>query len=133
MVDLVCFVGTGELTNRSIVAVSGLNGHAYGSWRGRGKSQRMWLGEFMREDFPDCRTMIYGYNSKLDSRGTHTILDYAKTFLEELTKARGSQEVWRVWSPARGHSVPAPVTFYRETRDRLCSSAIVSGVSSSRR
>lgn len=53
----------------------------------------MWLSEFMREDFPECRTMIYGYNSKLDSRGTHTILDYAKTFLEELTKARGSQEV----------------------------------------
>lgn len=53
----------------------------------------MWLSDFLAEDFPDCRTMIYGYNSKLDGRGTHTILDYTKTFLEELTKARGSLEV----------------------------------------
>lgn len=55
----------------------------------------MWLSDFLAEDFPDCRTMIYGYNSKLDGRGTHTILDYTKTFLEELTKARGSLEVSR--------------------------------------
>lgn len=113
---------------RSIVAVTGLNGHAYGSWRGRGTSQRMWLCDFMRKDFPDCRTMIYGYNSKLDAHGTHTILDYAKTFLEELTKARAWDEEVRSarYSVLRSAEMTCCC---RGTRDPSCSLAIASGAS----
>lgn len=77
----------------SIVAVSGLDGHAYGSWRGRGNLRRMWLRDFLCHDLPNCRTMIYGYNSRLDSHAIHTTLDFAKDFLEELTKARETEQV----------------------------------------
>lgn len=49
----------------------------------------MWLADFMRADFNDCRTMVYGYDAGLESRGTHTVLDFANSLLEELTKARG--------------------------------------------
>ncbi|KAI9765188.1 MAG: hypothetical protein M1840_007781 [Geoglossum simile] len=75
-----------------IVAVTGLDGHAYGSWRGRGRYRRMWLQDFLAEDLPNCRTMIYGYNSKLQSHGIHSIRDYSRDFLNELKAARRSQE-----------------------------------------
>jgi hypothetical protein len=36
----------------------------------------MWLRDFLSKDLPQCRTMIYGYNSKLSSHGVDTILNY---------------------------------------------------------
>ncbi|KAA8905689.1 hypothetical protein FN846DRAFT_950264 [Sphaerosporella brunnea] len=73
-----------------IVAVT--DGHAYGSWRGRGNLRRMWLRDFLGPEFPYCRTMIYGYDSKLQSHGVEDITDYKRSFLEELRKARSSPE-----------------------------------------
>lgn len=55
--------------------------------------RRMWLRHFLPEDLPQGRTMIYGYNSRLQSNSIHTILDYTESFLEELKKARVSEEV----------------------------------------
>lgn len=83
----------------SIVAVSKLNGHAYGSWRskgGPGSVQSMWLRDFLCDDLPSCRTMIFGCNTKLTDHGTHTISDYALTLLDELRKARRTPEVSRM-------------------------------------
>ncbi|KAI7759632.1 hypothetical protein LZL87_014155 [Fusarium oxysporum] len=60
-----------------IIAISGLDGHAYGSWR----------------DLPSCRTMIYGYNSKLSSHGIDTIMDYGRELMEELKKIRNTEEI----------------------------------------
>jgi hypothetical protein len=77
----------------SIVAVTGIAGHAFGSWRGRGNLRRMWLQDFLQKDLPNCRTMIFGYNSKLDSPGIHQIEDYRDNLLTELKKARVSGEV----------------------------------------
>ncbi|KAL7271104.1 hypothetical protein RUND412_006160, partial [Rhizina undulata] len=74
-----------------IVAVTGLGGHAYGSWRGR-QTKKMWLRDFLAQDLPNCRTMIYGYNSNLNSRGLHTIKDYKVEFLKEIAKIRKSEE-----------------------------------------
>lgn len=77
----------------SIVAVAGLDGHAYGSWRGRGTLGRMWLRDFFAKDLPNCRTMTYGYDSKLCHRSVHTIWDYKIDLLEQIKKARTTQEV----------------------------------------
>ncbi|KAH9869852.1 hypothetical protein J1614_006772 [Plenodomus biglobosus] len=76
-----------------IIAITGLDGHAYGSWRSKGASRRMWLREFLRTDLPCCRTMIYGYNSKLSSDGIDTIMDYGRGLLEELKKVRNTKEL----------------------------------------
>jgi protein SERAC1 len=73
--------------------VTGLDGHAYGSFRGKGSLGRMWLRDFLSKDLPNCRTMIYGYNSKLSSRGIDTILGYGRGFLEAVKKVRRSKEV----------------------------------------
>jgi hypothetical protein len=77
----------------SVIAITGLDGHAYGSWRGKGKYGQMWLRDFLSKDMPQCRTMIYGYNSKLNSPGIDTILDFGRKFLEEIKKTRNSKKV----------------------------------------
>ncbi|KAJ4267004.1 hypothetical protein NW762_003102 [Fusarium torreyae] len=76
-----------------IIAITGLDGHAYGSWRGKGNLGRMWLRDFLSKDLPCCRTMIYGYNSKLSSHGIDTIMDYGRELIEELKKVRNSDEL----------------------------------------
>ncbi|KAL5360970.1 hypothetical protein BJX96DRAFT_175795 [Aspergillus floccosus] len=76
-----------------IIAITGLDGHAYGSWQGRGNLGRMWLRDFLSEDLPQCRTMIYGYNSKLSIRGVDTILDYGRGLMEEIKKIRHTKEL----------------------------------------
>ncbi|KAL1640014.1 hypothetical protein SLS61_010269 [Didymella pomorum] len=76
-----------------VIAITGLDGHAYGSWRGKGSLGRMWLRDFLCKDLPCCRTMTYGYNSKLSSHGVDTIMDYGRGLLEELKKVRGTEEV----------------------------------------
>ncbi|EXA31288.1 hypothetical protein FOVG_17412 [Fusarium oxysporum f. sp. pisi HDV247] len=76
-----------------IIAITGLDGHAYGSWRGKGNLGRMWLRDFLSKDLPCCRTMIYGYNSKLSSHGIDTIMDYGRELMEELKKIRNTEEL----------------------------------------
>ncbi|CAG9986600.1 unnamed protein product [Clonostachys byssicola] len=81
-----------SLVKADIITLSGLDGHAFGSWRGKGKLRRMWLQDFLEGDIPDCRTMIYGYNSRLQSRGVNTMFDYCAEFIQELEKIRSSWE-----------------------------------------
>lgn len=78
---------------RSVIAITGLDGHAYGSWRGKGNLGQMWLRDFLSKDLPYCRTMIYGYNSKLSMYGIDTIMDYGRGLMEELKKVRNTEEV----------------------------------------
>ncbi|KAA8909292.1 hypothetical protein FN846DRAFT_756553, partial [Sphaerosporella brunnea] len=76
----------------NIIAVTGLGGHAYGSWRGKSKSSKMWLRDFFSKDLPTCRTMTYGYNSKLGSASIHNLQGYNISFLEDLKRARRAKE-----------------------------------------
>ena len=78
---------------RSIIAITDLDGHAYSSWRGKGNLGRMWLRDFLSKDLPCCRTMTYGYNSKLSSHGIDTIMDYGRELMEGLKKVRNTEEV----------------------------------------
>src|SRR2546429_9209449 len=84
---------TANLLRRSIIAITGLDGHAYGSWRGKGNLGRMWLRDFLSKDLPSCRTMTYGYNSKLSGHKIDTIMDYGRGLIEELKKVRNTEEV----------------------------------------
>ena len=82
-----------NLPRNSIIAITGLDGHAYGSWRGKGNLGRMWLRDFLSKNLPHCRTMIYGYNSKLSSHGVDTIMDYGRELIEEMKKIRSTKDV----------------------------------------
>ena len=78
-----------------VIAITGLDGHAYGSWSG-GNPKRMWLREFLSDDLPKCRVMTYGYNSKLSTPGLHTIADFGRSLREELVKARTNQVAFQL-------------------------------------
>lgn len=62
-----------------IIAIAGLDGHAYGSSQGKSNLGWMLLRNLLSKDLPSGRTMIYGYNSKLSSHGPDTILDFRTT------------------------------------------------------
>ncbi|KAL7270251.1 hypothetical protein RUND412_007046 [Rhizina undulata] len=74
----------GKEITADIVAVTG-------SWREK-QTKKMWLPDFLPQDLPNCRTMIYRYNSNLKSRGFHTLKDYKKEFLNHLAEIRKSDE-----------------------------------------
>ena len=58
----------------------------------------MWLRDFLSTDLPCCRTMVYGYNSKLSTHGIDTIMDYDRGLTEELKKVRNTEEVSTVYN-----------------------------------
>ena len=84
-------VDSSEIT-ADIVAITGLDGHAYESWSG-GDPKRMWLRDFLSEDLPKCRVMIYGYNSKLSNSGLHAIAGFGRGLREQLLRARRTDQV----------------------------------------
>jgi hypothetical protein len=77
----------------SIIAVTGLAGHAFGSWKSRGEPY-MWLRDFLPESVPNARILTYGYDTKLPgSQSTASILELSKKLLESVKTIRSQQEV----------------------------------------
>lgn len=52
-----------------LVAISGLGGHAFGSFKERGGSH-MWLADALPKDLPGVRILIYGYDTKLEANNS---------------------------------------------------------------
>ncbi|KAH0557097.1 hypothetical protein GP486_005115 [Trichoglossum hirsutum] len=78
-----------------VIAVTGLAGHAFGSWKSRDKPY-MWLRDFLPESIPDARILSYGYDTKLPgSHSTASILDLSRKFLESVKAVRSRQEKYR--------------------------------------
>ncbi|KAF3284053.1 hypothetical protein TWF970_011279 [Orbilia oligospora] len=76
-----------------IVAISGLNSHAFGSWTSCSdvpENDKMWLSDFISKDeiLKDCRVMTFGYDTKYRSKKQMWIEDHGDSFLTELDKAR---------------------------------------------
>lgn len=98
---------TGEV-KADLIAVCGLDGHPYGSFAGKeldNQMKKMWLHDFLSKDFPNFRTMVFGYDSKLrDSHGLHAIADYTDQLLEELSRVRVNPEAARRPIVFVGHS-----------------------------
>lgn len=51
----------------------------------------MWLRDYLKADLPQCRTMLWDYDSKLSNPAEHTILDYCNQFFEDLDNIRPPQ------------------------------------------
>jgi protein SERAC1 len=70
------------------VAICGLGGHAYGSFKER-DSPYMWLRDSLPGDMPKCRILTYGYESKLvNSRSFQSLEDIASQFKASLNLIR---------------------------------------------
>lgn len=78
----------------SLIAITGLSGHAFGSWRSRVSTvghpldRPMWLCDFLPERFPRTRIMTYGYDSSLSQPSGYTFLDYVRDFEQCIMNAR---------------------------------------------
>lgn len=72
----------------SIIAVTGLAGHALGSFRSS-KSTAVWLRDWLPKDIPEARIFTYGYDKKLiDSTMKASIQDYAKSLSSDIALIR---------------------------------------------
>ncbi len=62
-----------------IIAITGLAGHAFGSWAA---PPHMWLRDFLPNDLPTTRVLLYGYDSKLAGSQSKNILsDLSNNFV----------------------------------------------------
>ena len=77
----------------SVIAITGLGGHAFGSWRSRIPieypiDRPMWLRDFLPKEFPNARIMTYGYDSSLRQSNGANITDYRRGFIQCLQNCR---------------------------------------------
>lgn len=76
------------LIPHSIVAVSGLNSHAFGSWKAPKKNDQ-WLRDWLPQDVPNARMLLYGYDTRLQgNQSLSSIEDLGRIFLDRLTAFR---------------------------------------------
>ena len=74
-------------TSVDVIAVTGLAGHAYGSWAT--KDGFMWLRDALPLDLPHARVLIYGYPSQLEDNDARSIIeDYAGSFIARIQVMR---------------------------------------------
>lgn len=77
----------------SIIAVTGLAGHAFGSWKSKGRPE-MWLRDFLPESIPNARILTYGYDTKLPgSQSEASILELSRRLLESIKTTRDPTKV----------------------------------------
>ena len=75
----------------SIIAVTGLAGHAFGSWKSR-LEPYMWLRDFLPGSISKARILTYGYDTKLPgSQSNASILEMSRKLLESIKTTRSQQ------------------------------------------
>ena len=81
----------------SIIAVHGLNGHAYGTWAhhedGQPAFEAMWLRDFLPHNVKTARVLVYGYNSALLGLNVSVsgVKDFAHDLLQRIIDDRADQ------------------------------------------
>ncbi|KAF8537497.1 hypothetical protein BDD12DRAFT_982128, partial [Trichophaea hybrida] len=79
-------------TVADIIAITGLAGYAFGSWRSR-VTRSMWLKDFLPQDISRIRILTYGYNTNLVKHIVdEDLLDHQRRFVQELQNARSTPE-----------------------------------------
>lgn len=84
------------------IAISGLNGHAFGSFKERGGSY-MWLRDSLAKHLPQARVLIYGFDSRL--AGSRSFQDI------EALASRFRNHVRAVRRHAKAGVTPRPLIF----------------------
>ncbi|KAI9737021.1 MAG: hypothetical protein M1834_000610 [Cirrosporium novae-zelandiae] len=73
-----------------VIVVPGLGSHPLGSWKASSNTD-VWLRDFLPDDVPDIRVLLYGYDSTLyQSKTKQSIVDLAKGLLECIKGFRGT-------------------------------------------
>lgn len=78
-----------------VIAVTGLAGHAFGSWKAPG-NHSMWLRDFLPLAVPGARILTFGYDSALKgSTCTNSIQQYSRQLLDHVSGAREKKDAYR--------------------------------------
>ena len=78
----------------SVVALSGIGGHAFRSFKKPGKAH-MWLRDELPKDLPGSYVMIWGYQSTMsESKDTKSIQDISRQLRHDLSQMSESIR-WR--------------------------------------
>jgi hypothetical protein len=104
-----------------VIAVTGLAGHAFGSWRNR-ETHQMWLKDFLPYDVKNMRIMTYGYDSRLvgnDGATEMRLLDFQRHFIEQLQNARNSVPVCDLVSTQMVMLLVLTVSYKEKPADRI--------------
>lgn len=82
------------LTLLSIIAITGLAGHAFGSWAH--SEEKMWLRDYLPRAYaPGARVLTYGYSSHITGENTSmaTLGDLSNSFSDDLINMRDATKV----------------------------------------
>lgn len=72
----------------SVVAVHGLNGHAFDTWTHK-RTGVMWLKDLLPKELPNARIMTYGYRARFGDFTAHQdIRTIAENLLQQLSGLR---------------------------------------------
>ncbi|KAL0632798.1 hypothetical protein Q9L58_008314 [Maublancomyces gigas] len=75
-----------------IIAVTGLAGHAFATWKARGGCA-MWLRDFLPEHVPGARILTYGYDSTLlGNNSTASFREFSCNLLGDLNNVRAGED-----------------------------------------
>ncbi|CAH0052972.1 unnamed protein product, partial [Clonostachys solani] len=78
-----------------IIVIPGLGCNAIGSWRSR-KTNKIWLRDFLPQDFSNIRVLLYGYDSTLPgSHSKQSIADLGNALMETVTAFRSKTQTLR--------------------------------------
>ena len=70
----------------------GLGSHAIGGFSDH--YDKMWLRDFLPEDIPEARIIVYGYDSRVDDKyAQRSIVGLSKSFLDSFKAFRSATKV----------------------------------------
>ncbi|KAI9685844.1 MAG: hypothetical protein M1822_004122 [Bathelium mastoideum] len=102
-----------------VIAVTGLGGHAFGSWAC--SPRHMWLRDFLAKDLPNLRILIYGYNSRLKNAAARSIIgDHVRMFKQRLLTL-----------PESAHTQHRPIIFIGHSLGCLLIKKVLTEITSS--
>ena len=92
-----------EASELSLIAIHGLNGHAYGTWcshdNDTGNGEVMWLRDFLPGKVEQARIISYGYSSNLmgPNATVSGVKDFAYDLLQRLLDDRIKYKVYQAY------------------------------------
>ncbi|KAI5817783.1 hypothetical protein BZA77DRAFT_365679 [Pyronema omphalodes] len=90
------YASVGTTAKYDIIAVTGLSAHAFGSWKSPDRADKMWLRDFLPDEFRDTRVFTWGYYSSIrNNESTTSITGISRNFLEDIKQVREKETVNR--------------------------------------